>query len=163
MPVLPVVHWSSSYRCLPPLRPVMAPETGPPYPLSPSPKRNENLHSPIRSVPKYLTSIKQNGKSSTLSAKYTPRALHPYSLLNFFNLALSDVGSASAAAPGELIFGVGFGEVGLPFRRAREWWKKRREERRRCRRDDGAGRGWEENVKFAVGFEWLLRVVVKVL
>ena len=141
----------------------MVPETGYHIPFPLLQKRNKDLHSPIRSVPKYLTSIKQNGKSSTLSAKYTPRALHPYSLLNFLNLALSDVGSASAAAPGEPRFGVGFGEVGLPFKRARELWKKRREERRRCRRGDGVGRGWEENVKFAVGFERLLRVVVKAL
>ena len=72
------------------------------------------------------------------------------------------MGSASAAPAedpfgGEPKFAVGFGEVGLPFRRARELWKNRIEERRRWRivllLEDGEAREFEENVKF-VGCGW---------
>jgi hypothetical protein len=48
--------------------------------------------------------------------------------------------------------GVGFGEVGFPFRRRRELLKKRIERRSLWRRVAGEGRGWEENVKEVASF-----------
>lgn len=71
--------------------------------------------------------------------------------------ARSVCGSASADADddepfGEVRLGVGSGETGFPFRRARELWKDRIEERRRWRIVGGRG-VCEENVKPVVGLE----------
>jgi hypothetical protein len=70
---------------------------------------------------------------------------------------------------GECRFGVGFGEVGLPFRRARELWKKRIEERSfwrsvGLRRDGRPANGSVDNVVGLVPVtSFRDRVVVKVL
>lgn len=53
----------------------------------------------ILSVPTMRTSRKQKGKSRTDNPKYTPTDTHPYSLVSFLSLALSDDGSASFCAP----------------------------------------------------------------
>lgn len=53
----------------------------------------------MRSVPAHFTRRKQKGKSSTLSARYTPTADHPYSRESFRNLPLRDNDSSPPLAP----------------------------------------------------------------
>lgn len=53
----------------------------------------------MRSVPAHFTSRKQNGKSKTLRARYTPTADHPYSRESFRNLPLRDNDSSPFLAP----------------------------------------------------------------
>lgn len=50
-------------------------------------------------MPTVCTSKKQNGKSSTDNVRYTPAAVQPYSLDNFFNLPLKESDSSAAAFP----------------------------------------------------------------
>lgn len=76
-------------------------------------RTRRRTNSPIFSVPTVRTSKKQNGKSSTDRARYTPTAVQPYSLDSFFSLALSECGSAAAGFP--------FGGVAPPRRRPVEW------------------------------------------
>lgn len=73
---------------------------------------------PILSVPTVLTKRKQNGKSSTLNAIYTPTAVHPYSRDSFFSRAPRLVGCCAAA------------------RRARVVWNGRRRGNRDARKAD---------------------------
>lgn len=54
---------------------------------------------PMRSVPAHFTRRKQKGKSSTLSARYTPTADHPYSRESFRNLPLRDNDSSAPLGP----------------------------------------------------------------
>lgn len=53
----------------------------------------------MRSVPAHFTRRKQNGKSKTLNAKYTPTADQPYSRDNFRSLPLRDSDSSPLAPP----------------------------------------------------------------
>lgn len=62
----------------------------------PPEQRQSEVNLPILSVPTVLTNKKQNGKSNTLNAIYTPTAVHPYSRDSFLSLAPKLVGCAAA-------------------------------------------------------------------
>lgn len=65
-------------------------------PAKPPEQRQLEVNLPILSVPTVLTNKKQNGKSNTLNAIYTPTAVHPYSRDSFLSLAPKLVGCAAA-------------------------------------------------------------------